>query len=48
MRQGGKVVLDRIEGPPEAGRGHQWKGGCSRGMSLIKSTVFVEDGFLIS
>lgn len=27
MRQGGKVVLDRIEGPPEAGRGHQWKGG---------------------
>ena len=27
MRQGGKVVLDRLEGPPEAGRGHQWKGG---------------------
>lgn len=48
MRQGGKVVLDRIEGAPRSWEGAPVEGGCSRGMSLIKSTVFVGDGSLIS
>lgn len=45
--QGGKVVLDRIEGAPEAGRGAPVEGGNSRGMSLI-TTMLVGDGSLIS